>query len=64
MPAQLLQIPPIKWNKGLAALTSKKPESFEQIHADNLVSWSGVRVLKKKKFIHNTPSQPLMTSGS
>jgi hypothetical protein len=64
MLAQLLQIPPVNWNKGLTALTSKKPENFEQIHADNLDSRSGVPVIKKKKFIHNTPSKPLMTSGS
>ncbi len=51
MPAQLLQIPPVNWNKGLAALTSKKLENFEQIHADNLVSRSGVRVIKKKNHL-------------
>ncbi len=41
-------LPPANGKQGPAALTNNKQKNYDQIHADNKVQRSGIRITRKK----------------
>ncbi len=46
-----MQIPPANRKQALAGLTNKNEENFDQIHTDNIIKQSRVRINRKKHTI-------------